>query len=65
MRFFSIFYNMVLIVMRQEVKSIDSSVVVPGILLAQNDHVPYKWANDPFSIHIHAHFTISVGRIKF
>ena len=39
-------------------------LLVVGISLAQNDG-PYKWANVPFYIHLHANFTVLKGHFKF
>ena len=36
-----------------------------GIILAQNDDRPLKWANGPYPIQIHANFQILMGLWKF
>ena len=36
-----------------------------GIILAQNDDGPLKWANGPYLIQIHANFQILMGLWKF
>ena len=36
-----------------------------GIILAQNDNGPLKWANGPYPIQIHANFQILMGHLKF
>ena len=36
-----------------------------GLILAQNDHGPLKWANGPYPIQIHANFQILMGHLKF
>ena len=36
-----------------------------GIILAQNDDGPLKWANGPYPILIHANFQILMGLWKF
>ena len=36
-----------------------------GLILAQNDDGPLKWANGPYPIQIHANFQILMGHLKF
>ena len=36
-----------------------------GIILGQNDDGPFKWANDPYPIKIHADYIIVMGLLKF
>ena len=36
-----------------------------GIILAQNDDGPLKWANGPYPIQIHANFQILMGHLNF
>ena len=44
--------------------SSDSRRVVVGIILAQNDDGPLKWANGPYPIQIIANFQILMGHLK-
>ena len=41
------------------------SVPYIGLMLAQNDDGPLKWANGPYPIQIHANFQILMGHLKF
>ena len=36
-----------------------------GIILAQNDEGPLKWANGPYPIQIHVNLQILMGHLKF
>ena len=35
-----------------------------GLIRAQNDDGPFKWANGPYPIQIHANFQILIGHLK-
>ena len=36
-----------------------------GLILAQKDDAPLKWANGPYPIQMHANFQILMGHLKF
>ena len=36
-----------------------------GLILAQNDDGPLKWAIGPYPVQIHANFQILMGHLKF
>ena len=36
-----------------------------GLIRAQNDDGPFKWANGPYPIQKHANFQILMGHLKF
>ena len=40
-------------------------LVGPGLILAQNDDGPLKWANGPYPIQMHANFQILMGHLKY
>ena len=48
-----------------KVESIAECSLGAGLILAQNDAGPLKWANDPYPIQIHANFQILMGHLKF
>ena len=43
----------------------NTSIVIAGFILSQNDDGPLKWADGPYSIQIHANFQILMGHSKF
>ena len=51
--------------MRPSVQKNKTGPLATGIILAQNDDGPLKWANGPYPIRIHANFQILIGHLKF
>ena len=43
----------------------NQNISASGLILAQNDDGPLKWANGPYPIQIHADFQILMGHLNF